>query len=290
MSDKFMVTVLEDGLVKGLGSMLGDWGSNKVSPLQDMKKYVALGYSEGDKENGYKNYSERLQLEITNKCFEQDANYDKVSAVGKALRQRVLDWHLHDMDLGDEFDRVLYSHFGEDDPGVVTVRRMLNILAAYANSRRKNTNKELVKHKVYPLWNGVRIYFDRHGQMYTYDDDVPVEMEMFMRVNLCQAKESDCFEVRLQDTANAPLYKFLNAHYKTDPKWPDLSAVNFGAKKGKDRAPDLRFSLYKGQDLEKDGKRVRYWTQRKPRSDSRIVPKQMSFIEYVESPSTGGAT
>jgi hypothetical protein len=224
--------------------------------------------------------------------------YDKDSAAGKALRQQVLDSPLQDMALGDEFNRVLGSHFGEGDSGMVTVRRTLNILAAYANSLRKNTKKDLVKHKVTPLWNGVPIYFDRFGRRYFYDEDVPENMKMFTKVHLVESSAGssegahpDRFAGRLQDSNNAPLFKYCHLHYnKTDPKWPDLSAVNFGANRGKDRCPCLIFSLYKGQVVEKDGKPVRYWTQRIERSDSRVLPRQMSFIEYLTSPSTEGAT
>ncbi len=108
------------------------------------------------------------------------------------------------------------------------------------------------------------------------------------------------FQAGLQDSNNRPIFFFCHSHFdKTDDKaeakkgknWPDLSAVNFTTgKKGKDRAPGIIFSVYKGQDVEKDGKPVRYWTQRNLRSTSRILPKQMSLIEYLESPSTEGAT
>jgi hypothetical protein len=143
-------------------------------------------------------------MELTSKCFELDANYDKDSVAGKALRQQVLGWPLQDLSLGDEFNRVLGSHFGEVDPGMVTVRRMLNVLTAYANSRRKNINKEKVKHTVHPLWNKLPIYFDRNGNKLFYDDDVPDGMEMFMIVQLVESAvpQSDParFEASLQNS------------------------------------------------------------------------------------------
>ena len=294
LSAKFLVTVAEQKLVNICGSMLGDWGTNRVAPVEDMKLYVKLGYAP-ESATCTRDYSARLQVEITSKCFELDANYDKDSVAGKALRQQVLECPLHDLALGDEFNRVLGSHFGEGDPGMVTVRRMLNMLAAYANSRRKNINKELVKHTVHPLWNKLPIYFDRNGKKYFYDDDVPVGMEMFMIVQLVEPSTPETdparFEARLQSSPYKPIFFFCHEHYgKTDKKWPDLSAVNFGAKKGKDRAPCLIFSLYKGQDVEKDGKPVRYWTQRNLVHNSRVLPQQMSFIEYLKSPSNEGAT